>query len=98
MDRTKRLAARCAVGDRRAFAELYDLTCGAAWRTAVGSGLPAADAEQVLRQTYLELWLHAAEDAVRRDPRRWLLAAVHRAAVAAAAPAWPDPGPAAAGA
>lgn len=94
MDGTRRLAARCAAGDRRAFAELYDLTCDAVWRTAVGSGLAAPDAERVLRQTYLELWLHAAEDDVRRDPRRWLLGAVHRAARAAAAEVAPDRGPA----
>ena len=58
------LVARCAKGDERALAELYDLFGRAAYALALRIVRDASQAEDVVQEAFLDLWRSAA----RFDP------------------------------
>lgn len=77
---TCELLLRSGHGDRLAFAQLYDATCGPAYRLARCLA-GAAGADELLVRAYLEAWRAAP----RFDPERgsalaWLLHQVQRVA------------------
>lgn len=59
------LLHRTAVGDREAFARLYDATCGAVFGLATASTDDAAAAESATLRAYLRVW-QSAPDYPRR--------------------------------
>ena len=76
------LLKRSALGDRDAFAALYDATAARAYGLAVRVVRDPAQAEEVTQEAYLDLWRTAG----RFDPQRgsaisWMLTIVHRKAV-----------------
>ncbi|MFJ6677914.1 sigma factor-like helix-turn-helix DNA-binding protein [Microbacterium sp. NPDC091382] len=78
-----RLIARSASGDVASFARLYDATSAAAFALAVRVTVDRDLAEQVLQDAFVSVWNEASRYAPRRTPARtWILAIVHRHAVA----------------
>ncbi len=76
------LVARCAKGDERALAELYDLFGRAAYALALRIVRDASQAEDVVQEAFLDLWRSAARfDPSRSRPASYLLTFVHRRAV-----------------
>lgn len=75
------LLARTALGDAKAFAELYDATCASAYTLATHILRNEQPAQQVLQEVYVHVWEHAAE-AEARHPRAWVLLLTHRHAIA----------------
>jgi RNA polymerase sigma-70 factor (ECF subfamily) len=76
------LVARCASGDERALAELYDLFGRAAYALALRIVRDATQAEDVVQEAFLDLWRGAARfDPARSRPASFLLTFVHRRAV-----------------
>jgi RNA polymerase sigma-70 factor (ECF subfamily) len=83
-DRSQELAqllARAGLGDRRAFAELYDKTSGYLFGVVLRIQRDRAVAEELLQEIYITLWRQAAGfDAARSQPLTWLThIARHRA-------------------
>lgn len=80
MNPTCELLLRSGRGDRVAFAQLYDATCGPAYRLArclAGE----AGADELLVHGYREAWRTAARfDPVRDSALAWVLRHVQRAA------------------
>jgi RNA polymerase sigma-70 factor, ECF subfamily len=76
------LVARCAAGDERALAELYDRLGRAAYALAVRIVRDASQAEDVVQEAFLDLWRSAGRfDPERSRPASYLLTFVHRRAV-----------------
>jgi RNA polymerase sigma-70 factor (ECF subfamily) len=76
------LVARCATGDERALAELYDRLGRAAYALAVRIVRDASQAEDVVQEAFLDLWRNAERfDPHRSRPASYLLTFVHRRAV-----------------
>ncbi|WP_336652038.1 MULTISPECIES: ECF RNA polymerase sigma factor SigK [unclassified Leucobacter] len=74
--------ARAASGDRRAFAELYDLLSARVFGLITRVLVDHAQSEEVLQEVFLEAWQSAnAFDARRGTARTWLLTIAHRRAV-----------------
>jgi RNA polymerase sigma-70 factor (ECF subfamily) len=75
------LLARTGLGDRRAFAQLYDKTSGHLFAVVLRIQRERAVAEEVLQEIYITLWRQAAGfDAARSQPLTWLThIARHRA-------------------
>ncbi|MFN8192897.1 MAG: ECF RNA polymerase sigma factor SigK [Nocardioidaceae bacterium] len=76
------LLKQSALGDRDAFARLYDATSARAYGLAVRVVRDPAQAEEVTQEAYLDVW----RTSTRFDPERgsaisWLLTIVHRKAV-----------------
>lgn len=77
-----RLLRQVATGDQAAFARLYDLTCARVYGLAVRVCRDRAVAEDVLQETYLQVW--RAADAFcpeQGSASSWLLTIAHRRAV-----------------
>ncbi len=67
------LLARAGLGDRRAFAELYDKTSGYLFGVVLRIQRDHAVAEELLQEIYVALWKSAAGfDAARSQPLTWL--------------------------
>jgi RNA polymerase sigma-70 factor (ECF subfamily) len=67
------LLARAGLGDRRAFAELYDKTSGYLFGVVLRIQRDRAVAEELLQEIYVTLWRSAAGfDAARSQPLTWL--------------------------
>lgn len=67
------LLARTGLGDRRAFAQLYDKTSGYLFGVVLRIQRDRAVAEELLQEIYITLWRQAAGfDAARSQPLTWL--------------------------
>ena len=67
------LLARAGLGDRRAFADLYDKTSGYLFGVVLRIQHDRAVAEELLQEIYVALWKAAAGfDAARSQPLTWL--------------------------
>jgi len=67
------LLGRTGLGDRRAFAELYDKTSGYLFGVVLRIQRDRAVAEELLQEIYVTLWRSAAGfDAARSQPLTWL--------------------------
>ncbi|MCW5636919.1 MAG: sigma-70 family RNA polymerase sigma factor [Rubrivivax sp.] len=67
------LLGRCGLGDRRAFADLYDKTSGYLFAVVLRIQRDRAVAEELLQEIYVTLWRQAAGfDAARSQPLTWL--------------------------
>ena len=67
------LLARSGLGDRRAFAELYDKTSGYLFGVVLRIQRDRAVAEELLQEIYVTLWKAAAGfEAARSQPLTWL--------------------------
>jgi RNA polymerase sigma-70 factor (ECF subfamily) len=67
------LLGRAGLGDRRAFAELYDKTSGYLFGVVLRIQRDRAVAEELLQEIYVALWRSAAGfDAARSQPLTWL--------------------------
>lgn len=68
------LLARIAEGDREAFSELYDRYGGRVFGLASAMLRNEAEAEDVLQETFWQVWSRAAQfDAGRGSPLAWLI-------------------------
>lgn len=83
--RSQRLAAllsRTGLGDRRAFAELYDETCGLLFGVVLKVQRDRAVAEEVLQEVYVNVWRSAARfDAALSQPMTWLASIARNRAI-----------------
>ncbi|MDT7835589.1 sigma-70 family RNA polymerase sigma factor [Aquabacterium sp. OR-4] len=69
----ERHLARSALGDRQAFAELYQLTCGHLLAVMLRIQRDRAIAEDLLQEVYVAVWKAAGSfDAQRAQPLTWL--------------------------
>jgi RNA polymerase sigma-70 factor (ECF subfamily) len=76
------LLRRCARGDESAFAEFYDATASRAWGVALRVLRNRAYAEEVMQESYLQVWRQSGRfDATRGRAESWFLTIVHRTAV-----------------
>lgn len=67
------LLDRIACGDRQAFASFYDRYSGHTLGLLLGILRKRADAEDVLQETFLQIWRQAGRyDAQRGSPRVWI--------------------------
>jgi len=67
------LLGRTGLGDRRAFAELYDKTSGYLFGVVLRIQRDRAVAEELLQEIYVTLWRSASGfDAARSQPLTWL--------------------------
>jgi len=67
------LLGRSGLGDRRAFAELYERTSGYVFGVVLRIQRDRAVAEELLQEIYVTLWRQAAGfDAARSQPLTWL--------------------------
>ena len=79
-DRSASLAAalaRVALGDQRAFAELYRQTGAHLYAVALRIVRDGAVAEEILQEAFVSVWHHAASyDAAKSQPITWLTSIV----------------------
>jgi RNA polymerase sigma-70 factor, ECF subfamily len=67
------LLARCGLGDRAAFARLYERTSGHLFAVVLRIQRDRAHAEDLLQEIYVSVWKAAATfDAARSQPLTWL--------------------------
>ena len=75
-DKSRELAqlmARCGLGDRAAFARLYERTSGHLFAVVLRIQRDRAQAEDLLQEIYVSVWKAAAGfDAARSQPLTWL--------------------------
>ena len=72
-----RLLARSALGDRRAFAELYQASAAKLFGVALRILRREDWAEEVLQECYVSVWRHAREySAARAAPMTWMTSIV----------------------
>lgn len=75
--RLTELLARTALADQRAFAELYRLSAPHLYAVALRILREAAAAEEVLQESYVNIWHHAGSYvAVKSQPLTWLTSIV----------------------
>ena len=75
--RLMELLARTALADQRAFAELYRLTAPHLYAVALRILREAAAAEEVLQESFVNVWHHAGSYiAARSQPLTWLTSIV----------------------
>jgi len=75
--RLEALLGRCGVGDRRAFAELYDLTRSKLFAVSLRIVRERHIAEEVLQDCFVNIWNNAANyAAVKSAPMTWMTAIV----------------------
>lgn len=75
--------AEAAAGGQAALAQVYDLTSAQVFGLVLGVVRDRTAAEEVLQQTYMHAWQHAADfDASRDTIAVWLCGIAHRYAVA----------------
>ncbi|HLX29786.1 MAG TPA: sigma-70 family RNA polymerase sigma factor [Casimicrobiaceae bacterium] len=71
------LLARVAIGDQRAFAELYRLTSPHLYAVAVRIVRNGAIAEEILQEAFVSIWHHAGTyDMSKSQPITWLTSVV----------------------
>src|SRR6266568_3117072 len=71
------LLARAAVSDQQAFAELYRLTSSHLYAVALRILRESAAAEEVLQESYVNIWHHAGSYvAAKSQPLTWLTSIV----------------------
>jgi len=71
------LLARTALADQRAFAELYNLTSAHLYAVALRILRQSASAEEVLQESFVNIWHHAGSYvAARSQPLTWLTSIV----------------------
>ncbi len=76
------LAALLATGREDAFAELYELTVGAVYATARRVLQSTEQAEDVVQETYVDVWHHAKSyDVSRAGVLSWMTMIAYRRAV-----------------
>ncbi|MCC7485430.1 MAG: sigma-70 family RNA polymerase sigma factor [Burkholderiales bacterium] len=76
------LLGRCALGDHRAFAELYALTSTKLFGVALRILRRRDWAEDVLQESYVNIWTHAGEYAAARSaPLTWMTSIVRNRAL-----------------
>jgi len=76
------LLHRAAGGDERAFASLYDATAPRVFGLVFGVLRDRAQAEEVARETYLEIWRRAERfEHQGGTAMAWMIAIAHRQAV-----------------
>jgi len=81
-DAIAELMARCALRDQRAFAELYRLTCAKLYGVAIRILRREDWAEEVLQESFVNIWNHIAEySATRSAPMTWMTAIVRNRAL-----------------
>lgn len=80
MDQTealKQLLVESGRGDERAFARLYELTCARLYATALRLLRRADWAEEVLQESYVSVWNHAANyQPALSAPTTWMISIV----------------------
>ncbi|OMH32373.1 sigma factor [Tersicoccus sp. Bi-70] len=75
------LLAAVARGDRDAFGALYDATCGPVFAVVRAAVAGERHSEEVLHETYLRIWQHAAAwNADHGTATTWCLALARRCA------------------
>src|SRR6059058_1963507 len=75
--RLMELLARTALKDQRAFAELYRLTSPHLYAVALRILREAAPAEEVLQESYVNIWHHAGTYvAAKSQPLTWMTSIV----------------------
>ena len=75
--RLAELLARTALGDRKAFAELYEATRAKLFAVSLRIVREGALAEEVLQDSFVNVWNHAADYAQARSaPTTWMTAIV----------------------
>ncbi|SDD16828.1 RNA polymerase sigma-70 factor, ECF subfamily [Rhodococcus tukisamuensis] len=80
--RLTELLAAVADGDRRAFADFYDLTCSRVFGLSTRILRNPALAEEVTQEVYLQIWSGAGRyDPARSSPVGWLMTLTHRRTV-----------------
>lgn len=73
---------RAALGDHRAFAQVYDATSARAFGVALRILRDVAQAEEVVQEAYLHVWRFSARfDPARGGAVTWILMIVHSKAV-----------------
>lgn len=71
------LLSRCGLGDKRAFAELYQLTSAKLFGVALRILRREDWAEEVLQESFVNIWNHAAEyAAAKSQPMTWMTSIV----------------------
>ncbi|WP_439031065.1 sigma-70 family RNA polymerase sigma factor [Gordonia terrae] len=76
------LLASVSVGDREAFARLYDLTSSRIYGLAVRIVRDREYAQEVVQEAYLQYWLKAGDyDPARGSVITWMMTIAHRRAV-----------------
>ena len=82
VDPADRALARAAVGDQRAFAELYDLLSARVFGLILRVLVDRSQSEEVLQEVFLEIWQSAGRFAPNKGQgRSWVLTIAHRRAV-----------------
>src|SRR5512145_852551 len=82
LDRLQALAARCALRDQVAFAELYRLAAGKLYAVALRILRREDWAEEVLQESFVNIWNHAGEYAAQKSaPMTWMTAIVRNRAL-----------------
>lgn len=76
------LLARCGIGEQRAFAELYEATSAKLFGVALRILRRQDWAEDVLQESYVNIWRHAADYAVAKSaPVTWMTSIVRNRAL-----------------
>ena len=76
-DKLAALLARTALGDQRAFAELYALASAHLYAVAIRIMRDGAIAEEMLQEAFVSVWHHAGTyDAAKSQPITWLTSIV----------------------
>jgi len=76
------LLARCRLGDRAAFAQLYDRTSGLLFGIVLRISRDRASAEDVLQEVYVKVWRAAQSyDSQQAQPLTWLTSIARNAAL-----------------
>lgn len=71
------LLGRVAIGDQRAFAELYRLTSPHLYAVAVRIVRDGSVAEEILQEAFVSIWHHAGTyDVTKSQPNTWLTSVV----------------------
>ncbi|MGZ9811715.1 sigma-70 family RNA polymerase sigma factor [Pseudoroseicyclus sp. H15] len=73
---------RCALGDRKAFAQLYDATSAKLFGVALRVLNDRAEAEEVLQEVYVRIWHNAGRySANGLSPMSWLITIARNKAI-----------------
>ncbi len=76
-DELSELLSRCALKDQRAFSKLYRASSAKLFAVAVRITRRRDWAEEVLQESYVNIWHHAAGyDATKSSPMTWMTAVV----------------------
>jgi RNA polymerase sigma-70 factor (ECF subfamily) len=82
IDAIAELMARCALRDQRAFAELYRHTAAKLYGVAIRILRREDWAEEVLQESFVNIWNHIADYSVARSaPMTWMTAIVRNRAL-----------------